>query len=839
MAGQSANRRTGAAADAPPAALCGCGSAGEPGSGPGSRLRPKPVLCRPPAGVFRKHLLALALGAVLYLATAIWVALPLLRRFWPGVRPLNEGIAAHAVGLLPILLCLIFSERLIDPRLSGPYRFRMVLRLICTAAGGAFLVYIQIGLASWPAVLALAVTAGVLLAGHILLSILSYELMLYLIFGALTTVVSIGSFSAASQILARLVSTGAGQGFWWLLPQTISFAVAVLFGFWSNRRYVFCSSGPVRRELVAFFGNRLISSLVLEYGGIFVMVNLLRMAPDTAKIIGAFLVVAVNYFISKFWIFKPIPARHRLPSGGADTSAAEVRMPAADAIPAGQPLPAGGSGAADTVQPSTSLFGPARLRALMGAFGHPEAAVPAVHIAGTNGKGSVAVMTALMAASGGLRVGLFTSPHIRRERERIRLLDGRGGAGLPTPASGEAVQPSEPYALQRWPAVSEYTIRDGALHQLTADIRDRADSLFEPSISYFETLTAAAFCWFRDQACDLLVMETGLGGELDATNILLAPKLAVITAIGRDHCALLGNTLSEIAGAKSGIVTPCTQAVLLYDPDSLAEREADRAGIRRVVAEAAQKQGISVECVGQPEILESEGAGLMLIRMPGWPDVLPVPLPGRHQAANLALAIRTIEHLALLPLKSAPDWAVDAVRRRCAAVLPALSWPGRLTAFPLDPPVFFDGAHNVSAVRSLCRWMDDRYAGSTVDVVIGFMADKDYRGMLGVLLEPHAFTIGTIGCITPAAARALPKETLAQTVSELYTACSKRYNSVNITIFEDLMTAIRHSASGVPVPARAVVVFGSLYLIDTVYRVCGQLAEEEHQFEVERRGPEI
>jgi putative flippase GtrA len=271
-----------------------------------SRQTDKPEFVKSDRATLMRSGVHTCLGGLLYVA-----AFFLFTRFLsPLFRSDLVGfLVSHSLACLPLFFCLFRAEATLSRaangqlRPAGIYRLRLFLRyaISLTAGGlGIFVLRSLIG-AGRPATILLMGAA--LLFGNLLLSLLSYELLLYLVFGVLTSVVSIGSFSLLNALFEQVLGAGYLSGFGWLLPQTFSFLCAVLFGFVTNRKYVFVSRGNVWQELLTFVGSRLLSTLVLEYGGLFVMANLLRMNEDVAKIIASFLVVAVNYFISKFIIF--------------------------------------------------------------------------------------------------------------------------------------------------------------------------------------------------------------------------------------------------------------------------------------------------------------------------------------------------------------------------------------------------------------------------------------------------------------------------------------------------------------------------------------------------------
>jgi dihydrofolate synthase/folylpolyglutamate synthase len=317
--------------------------------------------------------------------------------------------------------------------------------------------------------------------------------------------------------------------------------------------------------------------------------------------------------------------------------------------------------------PRGALLGLERVRAACAALDHPERRFASVHIAGTNGKGSVAAMLDAMVRAAGLRAGLYTSPHLARFAERIQI------GGEPVPEEHLVA------ALER--------VLDGF-----------------PELTFFETATVAAFLIFAETKVELAVVEVGLGGRLDATNVLDAPRATAITRIALDHTDLLGTDLASIAREKAGILKHGAPAILgPLDAVSLAEVRA------------------LAERVGAPIRLTAGDAGLA-----AFVAQHPPGLAGEHQIDNAKIAVAIAEKLAL------PEHAV-------ARGLREVRWPGRLERL-VTPygAVLLDAAHNPDGARAvagaLARQADNP---DRVALIFGAMADKDAVGMLAIL-APHA-----------------------------------------------------------------------------------------------------
>ncbi len=317
---------------------------------------------------------------------------------------------------------------------------------------------------------------------------------------------------------------------------------------------------------------------------------------------------------------------------------------------------------------------------LLALLGHPERAYPAVLIGGTNGKGSVSAMLDAMLRASGRRVGLYTSPHLIRPNERIRV----DGADLDDPGLHDALE----------------TVRAACELGL-------AKRTLAAHPSFFEVMTAAALWTFRQRGIDAAVLEVGLGGRLDATNAT-EPLTSAIVTIGFDHVAMLGDTLAAIAGEKAGIV---------------------RRG-RPLVSGVAQEEAIAVirarcELVGAPFI---DGRRTEL------PQGARLSLDGAHQVHNARIAVATLHELAR---EIGLGISEEAIRKG----LEATRWPGRLQLIPGAPSILLDGAHNAESAEALAAHLASR-AGPKPVWLFATMADKDVRGIAGPL-APHVERVVT------------------------------------------------------------------------------------------------
>jgi dihydrofolate synthase/folylpolyglutamate synthase len=318
---------------------------------------------------------------------------------------------------------------------------------------------------------------------------------------------------------------------------------------------------------------------------------------------------------------------------------------------------------------------------------HPERRPPCVLVGGTNGKGSTAATLAAIATCAGLRTGLYTSPHLIDVTERIRI----GWQDLP---AGQL---------------------DGALGAVFA----AADEAPAVPLTYFEALTAAAFVVFDEWKVDLAVLEVGLGGRLDATNVV-EPFLSIVTSIGFDHMADLGTTLESIAREKAGIFRREKPVLVQASaPEALtALREASRA--RGSVWHDAREE-TRISCI------ETGLDGTRFdLGTPGRTYALQTPLPGAHQAWNTALAVRAAELLE-------PEIPRLSAAARTAGVR-SVVWPGRLERLAVrGRTLLLDGCHNPEGAAALARFLDDAGLSGRAVLVFGAMADKDVEGIAAEL----------------------------------------------------------------------------------------------------------
>lgn len=331
-------------------------------------------------------------------------------------------------------------------------------------------------------------------------------------------------------------------------------------------------------------------------------------------------------------------------------------------------------------------------RDLLARLGAPQLRVPTVLVAGSNGKGSTSALLAAMASAAGYRTGHYTSPHLERVEERLQI-DG------------------QPIGSER-------------LGRLLEEIVDAAERATGAPPTYFEALTVAAFRWFAEEDLDLAVVEVGLGGRLDATN-LAEPILSLVTSISLEHREFLGDNLAAIAREKAGVFRPDRPALAwVEDPEP-------RAALQEVAAEKGTGLRFAQDLVRiESAALEGWNGQRVRLATPGGRYDLHIALLGAHQQRNLGLAVLAAETLAA---RGFPHIDAQAIAMGAAAC----RWPGRLEV--LDLPggrrLILDAAHNSESAAALAGFLGD--LGTPVDLLFGVLTDKDAAEMLGAL-APHA-----------------------------------------------------------------------------------------------------
>ena len=399
-----------------------------------------------------------------------------------------------------------------------------------------------------------------------------------------------------------------------------------------------------------------------------------------------------------------------------------------------------------------SIPGLGRTQTLLAKMGNPEKDLKYVHIAGTNGKGSTAAMTASILRKAGYRTGLYTSPYIYRFHERMQI-DGE-------------------------------QISDEDLIEITEYVKPLADSM-EESPTEFELVCCIAFEYFKRKKCDIVVLEVGMGGEFDATNVIPVPEAAVITNIGLDHTDVLGSTVEEIALTKSGIFKEGGSAVIYRGTPSVEAVFENVCRDKNVSLKKADFDGLKLHSHG----LEGQVFDC------GERKNLHLPLLGDHQLHNAAVVLSVADTLIEKGWNITEQNIYDGIRD--------VSWPGRFDIVSRDPLFIIDGGHNPQCIEALVKNIQDYLQDRTVIALTGVLADKDYADMY----KPVMPLVQQFVCITPDNPRKLDADQLAlylQGAGAKATACD--------SIRQGVIKAIELAGKD-----GVVLCFGSLYSIGAIH----------------------
>jgi dihydrofolate synthase/folylpolyglutamate synthase len=426
-----------------------------------------------------------------------------------------------------------------------------------------------------------------------------------------------------------------------------------------------------------------------------------------------------------------------------------------------------------------------RIRAFVELLGDPQAGYPVIHLTGTNGKTSTSRMIDTLLRALDLRTGRFTSPHVERMSERISI-------------DGEPLTDEE--FVRAFNDIAPYThIVDGSQ---------------EHPLSFFETVVAMGYAAFADAPVDVAVVEVGMGGSWDATNVVDA-AVAVVLPVAVDHAAYLGETPADIAVEKAGIIKPGSIAVLAEQSPEVAEVLLERIA---EVGATAVREGVDFGVISRVAAVGGQVVSLQGLRARY--DEVFLPLYGAHQAQNAAVALAAVEAFAAGGEQSQP-LDEDVVR---AAFAEATS-PGRLEIVRRSPTVVLDAAHNPHGAEALGAALEDSFTFSPLIGVVGVMGDKDHEGLLAAL-EPH---LAHVICTQNSAARALPAERLAAAAREIF-------DEDRVSVTPRLSDAIEAAATlaeageafGDPLGSGAVLVTGSVV---TVGEARGLLSRSERGHE--------
>lgn len=399
-----------------------------------------------------------------------------------------------------------------------------------------------------------------------------------------------------------------------------------------------------------------------------------------------------------------------------------------------------------------------RVSELCSALGNPQDKLKFIHVAGTNGKGSFCAMLDSVLRAQGYRVGLFTSPYILEFGERMRV-------------DGENISERE-------------------LCELVELVKPIADKM-EDKPTEFELITALAFLHFANKGCDYVVLECGLGGRLDATNIIKTPLLSVITGIALDHTAILGDTHEKIAAEKAGIIKSGTEVLWCGSHE----------GAYRVIKEQAQKLNAHITKVDRSSLkirkISLDGTVLDFKNY----ESLTLSLLGSYQPINATNVLSAIE------LLRAHGVAISdgAIRRGLASTV----WHARFEVICKDPLIIADGGHNPEGVDGAIESVKRYFPSEKVGIVTGVMADKDYKYMAKRMSE----VASDVFCLTPDNPRALPAEDYARVFSSL---------GVNAIACNSVESAVAAALFWANNTKRPVICLGSLYMYGDIVKALGK-----------------
>ncbi|MBE7024784.1 MAG: bifunctional folylpolyglutamate synthase/dihydrofolate synthase [Ruminococcaceae bacterium] len=400
-----------------------------------------------------------------------------------------------------------------------------------------------------------------------------------------------------------------------------------------------------------------------------------------------------------------------------------------------------------------SKLGLSNIRELLQRLDRPQDKVQCIHIAGTNGKGTVTTSLAAVLSAAGYRVGAYTSPYVFRFNERIQI-DGE-------------------------------EIADDSLTRNTLRVKETCAAMVAEGLPHpteFEIVTAVGFLCFAEEKCDYVVLEVGLGGRLDATNVIENPLCTAITSIGFDHMQYLGNSLSEIAAEKCGILKEGVPAVVYgqQPEEALA-----------VIRAACAEKKATMRMADVPKIREAGYRG-SIFSAGGYHDLF-LPLAGEHMAKNACVTLEIIRVLREKGI-SVPDEAIyegfRSVRHR-----------GRLETVAEDPLFILDGAHNLDGIDALCRAVDGMFGGKKIVLIAGMLADKEY----GKAMEKTGGLSEKLITVTVPSPRALSAEKLAETAMPYHQ---------NVTAAPSIPAAVAAAYAEKP---DVILAFGSLYMLGEVY----------------------
>lgn len=410
--------------------------------------------------------------------------------------------------------------------------------------------------------------------------------------------------------------------------------------------------------------------------------------------------------------------------------------------------------------------GLSRVTELLEKLGNPQYDLKFIHVGGTNGKGSFCAMLSSILKESGLKTGLFTSPYIENFNERMMI-------------NGENIPDSE-------------------LAELTSQVSKIADKMDDPPTE-FELITAVAMLYFKNNDCDIVVLEVGLGGRLDATNIIKNPVLSVISGIALDHTAILGDTIEQISAEKAGIIKKGRPALL-----GCASAEKDREVIEGVISLHADRQNSPLYTTDISALsLKSSSLNGSIFDYKKHKNIK-IPLLGLYQPQNAANVLAAVDILREIGYKISDE----DINNGLAKTL----WKARFEKLSDDPLMLFDGSHNPQGVAETVRSIKHYFGNEKIIVITGVMADKSYEKMVS-MISPISWKILAV---TPDNPRALTADKLADIYKEF---------SVDAVACRSVEDAVNQAFSDAKTTGRPILALGSLYMYNEVKNAVNKVKE--------------
>ena len=400
-----------------------------------------------------------------------------------------------------------------------------------------------------------------------------------------------------------------------------------------------------------------------------------------------------------------------------------------------------------------SHLGLERTEELLERLGNPHHKLKFVHIAGTNGKGSTAAMLSSVLMKAGYKTGLNTSPYLYKFNERIQV-DG-------------------------------VSIADDEIAELVDTIRVEADKMDEPPTE-FELVTCLSFCYFLQKKCDIVVLEVGLGGRMDSTNVIKTNEVAIVTTIGLDHIDILGDTVEKIATEKAGIIKDGSDVIISLQDENVIDTVKEIATSKNAnltVADYRKITQLDFTVAGQN--FDSEDF-----------KGLHIPLVGTHQLQNVGTVLEAIKVLA----KKGYNISEQAIRQGLSQTV----WPGRFELLQSKPTFIVDGGHNPQCAGTVFKTLKDLYPDKKILFLVGLLGDKDFEGV-----------IGTVAGIAKEFVTVMPNSPRALTALELKEKITTAYKGMSVTACDTVTDGVAKVLS-LASSDDVICAFGSLYMVGEI-----------------------